>query len=200
MKRQLVLLCIVLVPLLVFAQESESSKKRKDVLIEKGLTRSSLDYSLFTILSYDGDNTFFGGDQSFWGFGGGSAFRFSSNWYFTPDHELHRVYFRTNWIRIGTVFADGLIFPSAPLNIGIGDNIRINKNVNLDFTFSGGLVLVGPSILNAYVEPIFAMYPEVQLQLKHFSFGLSYSRYAQRFTSNASFYHYIGFMIVQRLR
>lgn len=193
------LFLVLLIPLAINAQDSKSNKKRKDVLKEKGLTRSSLDYSLFTILSYDGDNTFFGGDQTFWGLGGGSAIRFSSNWYFTPNHERHRIYFRTNWIRIGVVFADGILFPSAPLNIGLGDNIKISDNVNLDFSFSGGLVLIGPGFLSTYVEPVFAMYPEVQLQLKNFSFGLSYSRYAERYTSTASFYHYIGVMIVHRL-
>lgn len=199
MKKQSILLLALFIPILLFAQEAQIKKKRKDVLLEKGLTRSSFDYSLFTVLAYDGDNTMFGGNKTFWGLNGGSAFRFSSNWYLTPDDE-HRVYFRTNWIRLGLAIGDGILFPSAPLNIGFGDNVKINENVNLDLSFSGGLVLVGPGVMSDYIEPVLGLYPEVQLQLKNFSFGFTYSRYAERFMSTASFYHYIGFMIVQRLR
>lgn len=199
MKQQSILILAVFIPFLLLAQETQTKKKRKDVLLEKGLTRSSLDYSLFTVLAYDGDNTILGGMKTFWGLNGGSAFRFSSNYYLTPDNK-NRIYFRANWIRLGLAIGDGILFPSAPLNIGLGDNIKINENVNIDFTLSGGLVLVGPGFMEEYIEPIFAVYPEVQLQLKRFSFGFTYSQYAERFTSTASFYHYIGFMMVQRLR
>lgn len=198
MKKQFVLFFIFLIPLLISAQESQSTKKRKDVLLEKGLTRSSFDYSLLTVLAYDGENELIGGEGKLWGVNGGTAFRFSSNYYLTP-YKKNRVYFRINWIRLGLVIGDGILFPSAPLNIGLGDNIKINDNMNLDLSLSGGLVLVGPGVLSGYVEPVLDVYPEVQLQLKNFCFGLTYSRYTERYLSSASFYHYIGFMIVQRL-
>lgn len=196
MKKTFVLLVILLIPLIINAQDSKHFKKRKEVLREKGLTRSSLDYTIFAVLERYESTAFSGETYTNWSKGGGFAFRFSSNWYLTPNFKTHRIYFRSNWIRFGGAFYDGVLFSSAPLNIGLGDNIRINENINLDFSFSGGLVIAGPGILYNHIEPVFAMYPEVILQIKHVGLGLTYSFHDD---GGASPYHFVGLMIVHRL-
>lgn len=168
----------------IFAQE-ENPKKRTHILAEYGLKRHSLEYYVLggspsDNISTSGIGTY---DIHF-----GTAIRFSSNWYFSPENK-NRWYFRTNWIMGGIVWADGILFPNAPLNIGIGDNIQLSREVSLDLSISGGLVLIGPGILNDYIEPIGAIYPEIKLQTKWITIGLIYSRYADRYKFGQTIYH-----------
>ena len=175
----------------IFAQE-EKPKKRRHVLEEYNLKRNSLEFYVNGGLCFSQNNyTIFSSsdtgvsDRYF-----GTAIRFSSNWYFTPENK-NRWYFRTNWITGGIAYIvnDGLPFVNAPLNIGVGDNIKISKNINLDLAISGGLFVLGPGPMGGSVDVFGVVYPEIKLQTKKITIGLIYSRYADRYKTGKSIYH-----------
>ncbi|PKR80356.1 hypothetical protein CW751_09780 [Brumimicrobium salinarum] len=196
MKKIILLLLLSLIYNISFSQVKDS-RKRKDILKEYGLKRNN--QTLFIlggfhitkntniVISPSSDN-YTQTEIDFYDRHFGVSFRFSSNWYFTPRSK-NRWYFRTNWIMGGLVWADGLLFPSAPLNIGFGDNIKLSKDVNLDLTLSGGLALIGPGFMSDYINYIGVIYPEIKLQTKWFSVGLIYARYPEQYKTGKSIYH-----------
>jgi hypothetical protein len=195
MRKTLMLLLISISCSISFSQV-EDSRKRKEILKEYSLKRNNLEFFAlggfmrsenqsenFSPLGINSSQT----GISFYDLHFGTAIRFSSNWYFTPENK-NRWYFRTNWLMGGIVWVDGILFPSAPLNIGIGDNIQISRDVSLDLSILGGLVLIGPGILNDDIESVGVIYPEIKLQTKWISIGLIYSRYVEKHKYGNSIY------------
>jgi hypothetical protein len=190
------MLLLISISFSISFSQVEDSRKRKEILKEYSLKRNNLEFFAlggfmrsenqsenFSPLGINSSQT----GISFYDLHFGTAIRFSSNWYFTPENK-NRWYFRTNWLMGGIVWVDGILFPSAPLNIGIGDNIQISRDVSLDLSILGGLVLIGPGILNDDIESVGVIYPEIKLQTKWISIGLIYSRYVEKHKYGNSIY------------
>ncbi len=173
----------------VFSQK-ENRVKRSVILAGYGLSRNSVDFFGLGGLSFSGNkhDAIFASSHGISEKYFGSGIRISSNWYFNIENK-NRWYFRTNWFMGAWTWCDGLIFPSAPLNIGIGDNIKISENLNLDLTLSGGLVLIGPGYMSDEIQPVGAIYPEIKFHTRLLSIGLIYSRYVEKFKMGKAIYN-----------
>ena len=182
-------LIIIFLPFSLFAQNNDLIK-RKDALREKGLFRNMLDHHLFGVIEL-GPVLFSSKPKNLTDAGGGTALRFYSNWYLTTEKK-HRWFFRTNWIKSGVVFMDGILLPLAPLNIGIGDNFLINKNTNIEFSLSSGLILIRFLPISEIERPIITVYPEIKIQTKYISIGLLYSRHIERYKLSKQYFHYFS--------
>gem|GEM_PF-5965636 len=191
MKQLLLIFLLSICGSLLFAQKEEA-KKRRHVLEEYGLKRNALDFYLAGGLATSAKNHegIFSTNKEIHTRYLGTGIRFSSNWYFNIENQ-HRWYFRTNWLTSGISYIkhEGLPFANAPLNIGIGDNIQLSENINLDLAISGGLFILGPGPMGGSVDFFGIVYPEVKVQTKWITISLIYSRYVNRYPLGKSIYN-----------
>lgn len=116
-------------------------------------------------------------------------FHLGSNWYFGQNQKW-RPGIQLIWVRYGINFntedlKDVLYSPKtfSLCNIGMANDVKLRKNVNLEINASTGLCWKIDRDLMGF-SPGISIIPEIKLRFKNFSFGADYQLYITKLESS----------------
>lgn len=105
----------------------------------------------------------------------GGQIRFGNTWYTTTSNRFNG-FIKMTWLGTGLSIGDGVVLVTSPLHPGIGCNFRLTETSSVDLSVNGGLVILGPGILDNEVDYTCGFYPQLKFNLDKFIIGLEYTK------------------------